>query len=129
MEATIFLTKSEENLTAARLCLQNGLCNASANHSYYAMFLAAVAILLARGVTFDPKQHLDHTPVRSLFSNELIHRRKIFPNKFNRYLNDALLVRGQADYEPQTISQKKAHRQMAQAYEFVEIIKKEFNHV
>ena len=45
METAIFFTKSEENLTAARLCQKNGLCNASANRAYYAMFQAAVTLL------------------------------------------------------------------------------------
>lgn len=55
VETTTFFTKSGENLTAARLCFQNGLFNAGANRAYYAMFQAAVAILMKRGISFDSR--------------------------------------------------------------------------
>lgn len=128
MEAATFFTKSEENLTAARLCLQNGLCNASANRAYYAMFQAAVAILLARGVTFDPKRHLDHALIRSLFSNEFIHRKKIFQRKYNSSLYDAFAQRTLSDYHPTSISQNKARQQLLRAEEFVKVIREELYH-
>ncbi len=128
MEAAIFFTKSEENLTAAQLCLQNGLFNASANRAYYAMFQAAVAILLTRGITFDPKQHLDHALIRSLFSNEFIHRKKVFQRKYASSLYDALALRILADYQTTTISARKARQLLLRAEEFIHIIKAEFGH-
>ena len=40
-----FLAKAKENLTAARLCFENGLYNACANRTYYAALQAAIAAL------------------------------------------------------------------------------------
>jgi len=43
-----FLNKAKENLTAARICFDNGLYNACANRSYYAALHAVVAALAHR---------------------------------------------------------------------------------
>ncbi len=122
MEAAVFFTKSEENLTAARLCLQNGLCNASANRAYYAMFQAAATLLMERGIDLSGRKQLDHAPLQSLFANELIHRRKILNSKFKSYLPDAQTIRNAADYQAVVVSKKKANRLLAQAEEFVKAI-------
>ncbi len=39
---TEFLAKAEENLTAVRICFENGLHNACANRAYYAALHATV---------------------------------------------------------------------------------------
>ncbi len=46
---TEFLARAEENLTAARICFENGLYNACANRAYYAALHTAVAALAHRG--------------------------------------------------------------------------------
>jgi len=129
VEAFLFLSKALENLSAAQLCQQNSLYNACANRAYFAMFQAAVAILLSKGFSFDPKKHFDHAQIQSLFANELIHRRKILQNKFKSYLQEAEAVRGKADYSIAAISQNKAKRQLGKAEEFIEVLRKEISHV
>ena len=52
-----FMKKARNNLNAARLCLDNGFLNASANRAYYAAFHAAVAILTHKGFR---KNRIDH---------------------------------------------------------------------
>lgn len=125
MEFAIFLTKAQENQEAAQLCLSHGLYNACAARAYYAMFQAAVAILLAQGFVFEPRKHLDHAQIQSLFANELINRRKVFQGKFKSYLYDAEFLRAIADYKAIPISQAQANRQMQKLREFIAAIQKE----
>ena len=49
--------KSDENIKAAQLCFDNGFYNACANRAYYAMFHAAVAILIVKGSPPDPEKY------------------------------------------------------------------------
>lgn len=128
MEATTFFTKSEENLTAARLCFESGLFNAGANRAYYAIFQAAVAILMKRGFALEQSKHIEHTKVQSLFANELIHRKKVLGNRFKTCLPNAQTLRNVADYRAVEIGQRKSRNQLLQAEEFINAIKKEFNH-
>lgn len=57
---SVFWMKADENLKATQLCFENGLYNACANRAYYAMYHAAIAILIAIG--FPPTQkQIDHS--------------------------------------------------------------------
>lgn len=47
---TEWVAKAEENLTAAELCLEYDLRNASVNRAYYAMFQSAIAALTKFGI-------------------------------------------------------------------------------
>ncbi|MCL4706872.1 HEPN domain-containing protein [bacterium] len=125
MEFAVFLTKARENQEAAQLCRSHGLYNACAARAYYAMFQAAVAILLAQGFIFEHRKHLDHAQIQSLFANELINRRKIFQSKFRSYLYDASFLRAIADYKAISISQAQANRQMQKLQEFIAAIQQE----
>jgi uncharacterized protein (UPF0332 family) len=126
MEFTEFFEKSEENLKASQICFENGLYNASANRAYYAIFQAAVVALAERGLKSE-QEFIGHDWVQSTFIRELIHRRKVYANKFKSYLIDTQNVRNRADYKREHISQKIASRQLAKAKEFVEAIKRELN--
>jgi uncharacterized protein (UPF0332 family) len=44
------ITRAEESLKAADLCLREGLVNSSASRAYYAMFQAAQVALEAEGL-------------------------------------------------------------------------------
>ena len=119
-----FWNKADENLKAAQLCFDNGFYNACANRAYYAMFHAAIAILIIKG--FPPtKKHIDHGWVQSNFVSELIKRRKTFQSKFKSYLQDAQMVRNDADYKNLLVSQKVARRQLSKSKELIAVIKEE----
>ena len=119
-----FLNKAEENLTAAKVCFDNGLFNACANRAYYAALHAAIAALAHRGIRRDK---IDHGQVQADFSGELINRRKIYPAKFRSYLYDMQLVRNKADYSEDNITQQRAGRWFARIKELIELIKKELD--
>ena len=119
---TEFLTKAEENLTAAQVCFENGLYNACANRAYYAALHAAVAALAHRGIKRDK---INHGQVQADFSGELIKRRKVYPAKFKSYLSDMQLVRNQADYAAKQISRKVARLWLLKSEEILGLIVKE----
>jgi len=51
MDSQIYAKKAKENLAAAEACSNAGYCNASVSRAYYAMFQAAVAVLIHKGIT------------------------------------------------------------------------------
>ncbi len=119
---TEFLTKAKENLTAARICFENGLYNACANRAYYAALHAAVAALAHRGIRRDK---INHGQVQADFSGELMKRRKVYPAKMKSYLPDMQIVRNKADYSGDNITRQRAGKWLARIKELVESIEKE----
>jgi len=119
-----FLNKAEENLTAAKVCFDNGLFNACANRAYYAALHAAIAALAHRGIRRDK---IDHGQVQADFSNELINRRKIYPSEMKSYLPDMQMIRNMADYSGDNITQQRAGRWFAGIKELIGLIKKELD--
>ncbi len=117
-----FLTKAKENMNAAELLFDNELYNASANRAYYAAFHAAIAALAAIGVETEA---MSHPAVQSQFNAQLIHRRKMYPNRLKSYLRDLQDERNTADYKQDFVSKKVASRQLKKANEFVETVVRE----
>ena len=91
-----FLKRAKENLKAAELLFDNGLFNASANRAYYSAFHAIIVVLINNGLS----PEIDHRKALSLFSSELINRRKIFPSRLKEDIYDLLNNRILADYGP-----------------------------
>ena len=116
-----WIVKSEENLTAAELCLEYGLRNASVNRAYYAMFQAAIAALTKFGI---PRrgERWGHNYVQAQFSNALIQRRKVLPGRFKKALPDIMAHRHEADYSTTQISSKIANLTLRLAQSFVQQI-------
>ena len=117
-----WFTKATENLTAADLCLQHGLRNASLNRAYYAMFHAAIAALIHHGI---PKvgEMWKHDFVQSEFTRALIQRRKVFPGHLKDALSKTVEKRQVADYEPEFISERVARQTLQLAQQFVSQVK------
>lgn len=113
------LEKANENLEAARLLFDAGLHNASANRAYYAAFHAAIAALSAAGIRMD---NTNHKNVQARFSSELIRRRKVYSRSLSPLLMDMQETRNKADYQPASISKKKAERQLNKAIQFVKAV-------
>jgi|SRR5262249_47526992 uncharacterized protein (UPF0332 family) len=110
------LEKAWESLQAAESCLTLELFSSCASRCYYAMFQAAVVALEAAGFHRDA---WSHTALQATFTNELIHRRKIYPRRLAEDLNRALFWRNIADYGDAEISQRRAKQLVEWAKAFV----------
>ena len=108
--------KARESLRAAESCFALELLNSCASRCYYAMFQAAVVALEAVGFHRDA---WSHAALHATFTNELIHRRKIYPRPLAEYLSRALFWRNMADYGEAEISQRRAKQLVAWTTTFV----------
>jgi uncharacterized protein (UPF0332 family) len=112
------LGRAIESLKAAELCLGAGFVNSAASRAYYAMFQAAQSVLEALGIM---RPEWSHRSLHSIFNQQLIHQRKVFPRVFRDYLTSALTVRQAADYGEGGISVKIAQRLVRRASAFVNV--------
>jgi uncharacterized protein (UPF0332 family) len=110
------LEKAQESLRAAETCLSLELVNSCASRCYYAMFQAGVVALEAAGFHRDA---WSHTALQATFTNELTHRRKLYPRRLSENLNCALFWRNIADYGDAEISQRRAQQLVEWAKAFV----------
>jgi uncharacterized protein (UPF0332 family) len=86
------LQKADESLRAAMLLQQEDFLDFAASRAYYAMFYAAQALLLDRGLSFS-----SHSAVIAAFGKEFA-KPAILDPKFHRYLIDAQDYRNLGDY-------------------------------
>ena len=121
MDYRSFASKAEENIAAAECEYHHGRYNASANRAYYAMFHAAIAALLYRGIN-PPGPRWEHSWVQAAFSEQLIKRRKVYPLKLASDLLAVMSVRDVADYKDAMVSQKRAYRALRRAKQFLETV-------
>jgi uncharacterized protein (UPF0332 family) len=116
----LFLNRAKENLKAAEVLFEMDLFNASANRAYYSSFHAALTYLFYQGLN----PAVDHRNVLSMFVNEFINKKKIFPSILKSTFYNLQNVRNDADYRA-GISKSTANRQLKNAKIFVENIYKE----
>ncbi|MCD7741019.1 MAG: HEPN domain-containing protein [Ruminococcus sp.] len=113
------MERSEENLKASKLLLDNGLFKDSLGRSYYAMFSATRAILALDAVDFSK-----HAGVISYFQKEYVKTGKV-DIKYSKYLMNAFQIRNHADYADYYIVTKEdAKKQYERAKEFCEFVRK-----
>lgn len=86
------LHKAHRSLQVAELLNQEGHPDFAASRAYYAMFYAAQALLLRRGLSFS-----SHAAVIGAFGKEFA-KPGILDPKFHRYLIDAQDMRNLGDY-------------------------------
>jgi uncharacterized protein (UPF0332 family) len=91
-EVAALLEKAHTSLHAAELLQREGYIDYAASRLYYAMFYAATALLLDRGLAFS-----SHSAVIAAFGREFAKPRALDP-KLHRYLLDAQDVRNLGDY-------------------------------
>ena len=91
-EVKALLQKAGESLQAAELLQQEGYLGFAASRAYYAMFYAAQALLLDRGLSFS-----SHAAVIGAFGKEYA-KTAILDPKLHRYLIDAQDFRNLGDY-------------------------------
>lgn len=116
-----FLERAKENLTAAELLFDAGLFNASANRANYSAFQISLVLLWNKGL--EPK--IDHKNALSLFINEFINKKKIFPSIYKNGLYSLQEIRNKADYQ-NGVNKKKAGEQLKFAKLFFSDLIKEF---
>ena len=109
-----FLAKAEESIAAAKVLLEQFDCGFSASRAYYAMFYAAEALLLSRGLSYSR-----HSAVVAAFGREFV-KPGLFEAKWHRALHDAFRVRQVGDYDPlEHVSETAARRTLEEAEGFV----------
>jgi uncharacterized protein (UPF0332 family) len=91
-ETDALMSRARRSLTAARLLLEAGSADFAASRAYYAMFYAAEALLLTRGLAFSK-----HGAVIAEFAREFV-RSGEFAAEYGRALREALEERIVADY-------------------------------
>ena len=92
-ETDALLAKARRSLDNARRSLEAGDADFAASRAYYAMFYAAEAILLSRGLVFSK-----HAAVIAEFTREFV-RSGEFATEYGRALRDAFDERIVADYQ------------------------------
>ena len=115
----MLIERAQESLRAAQLCLEAELVNSAASRAYYAMFQAAQMALEVAGIV---RARWSHPVLQSVFTAELISRRKIFPAGLRNHLSTGLTVRQAADYETAGVSRSVAHRIVRRAPTFVSTV-------
>lgn len=114
LETEALLKKARQSLLAAQALDREGYQDFAAARAYYAMFYAAQALLLGRGLSFS-----SHAAVIAAFGKEFA-KTGALDAKYHRYLIDAQDVRNLADYGigPE-ISEAQVHALLTWAEEFL----------
>ncbi|HBY93740.1 MAG: HEPN domain-containing protein [Ardenticatenaceae bacterium] len=116
-----YLDKAQQSLRGAESELEQRRFDNTANRAYYACFQAAVAALMAADVLAQTEAGgiISHQTVHSSFSGLLIRRRKVYPLRLARVLQDLLRDCIIADYRAVPISASRAARLVGQCQAFV----------
>ena len=121
-----YLEKARESLAGAGSELANRRFNNCANRSYYACFQAAIAALLAAGIQArSPGGRWRHEYVQAQFTGQLINRQRRYPPALRTVLSETMLLRQEADYELDGISQRQATRALRRSREFENAVQRE----
>lgn len=114
-ETDVLLTRARELLASARLLLDHGDTASSVSRSYYAMFLAAEALLRTRGLA----PH-SHRGLIAAFGEHFV-KNGAFSRDEGRLLADAHEQRVAADYDAALrVPPEKASELLAAAHAFVD---------
>jgi uncharacterized protein (UPF0332 family) len=87
------LQRAREALDDARFNLDAGRLNAASNRLYYAMFYAAIALLVTRNLSASR-----HSGVIALFHSHFV-KTGVFPPELAEHLGRAFEIRTDADYK------------------------------
>jgi len=113
------LELAEEELSSAKLLLQNGKLRDAISRGYYSMFHAAKALLLMKGL--NPKKH---SGVVRMFGLHFVDEGFI-EKIYAKYLTSAFALRSRADYDVYyTPSLEEAGNVVESAERFLERIKR-----
>lgn len=118
-----FLDKATEALKAAELLRDQGCFNSAANRSYYAVFHASRAALVAAGLA-TAQQKWSHEAIQGQFQR-LTRQKKVYPAHMNHDLSRLRAVREVADYDPDLVNSRTARDMVRTASVFVTNVLKE----
>ncbi|NUN97969.1 MAG: HEPN domain-containing protein [Candidatus Omnitrophica bacterium] len=121
-ESVRLLEKARRSLWAARVLLREGEPEFAAGRAYYAMFYAAQAVLLGRGLRFRK-----HSGVHAAFGE---HPAKggLIEQKYHRWLLDSFDKRREGDYGINaSLNHEEAEELIEQGMEFINAMEKFLN--
>jgi len=110
------LTRSREELEAARLLAEGGFPTQAVSRAYYAAFYAAEEALLALGET-----RLKHAGVLAAFESLVVREGSVDP-AVGRLLRSLFRRRNEADYGAVSASQKEAEQATGDAERVVDAV-------
>jgi uncharacterized protein (UPF0332 family) len=111
------IEKAYSSLNAARLLWDEGYTDFATSRAYYAMFYAAEALLMSKGLSFS-----SHSAVTAAFGKEFA-KTGLIPLKFHRYFLDAERLRNVGDYDiGPSIAPEKGSEVLQKAEEFLQIV-------
>ena len=110
------LGRARRELGAVRLLLDQGYYDVAASRAYYAMFYAAEAALLSRGIT-----RSRHSGVIAAFGEYFV-RTGLLPGTLSADLSNAFAQRAQADYGPSPFPPDTAEAVLRDAESFVSAV-------
>jgi uncharacterized protein len=115
-EVQALLTKARESATAAKVLAERGYWDFAASRAYYAMFYAAEALLLERGLSFS-----SHSAVIAAFGKEFA-KSNVLDAKYHRYLIDGQDLRNAGDYDVGTpVAEAQTKQVMSWTDEFIAV--------
>jgi uncharacterized protein (UPF0332 family) len=115
-----FLDKARESLAGARVELEGGRYNNSANRSYYAVFQAGIHALQLEGVRLPAGgTEWGHDFVDAQFSGLLVNRRHRYETSLRNVIGDNRSLRKDADYTTSSVSPVRAARALQRAERLV----------
>jgi len=121
----VYLWKALASLSGAELELANDFFNNAVNRAYYACYQAAVAALVAEGVTPDLENFWPHDVVHAQFAQLLVDTRGRYPRTLRTTLKAVFDERLKADYEPDVIGRATATEAVSRARKFVQAVANE----
>lgn len=92
-EQRALLRKADQSVAAARVLADGGMHDFAVSRAYYAMFYAAQALLLGRGLRFSK-----HSAVQAAFGQHFA-RTGVLPSELHRHLLDGSDARTVGDYD------------------------------
>jgi uncharacterized protein (UPF0332 family) len=119
------MAKADTACASARVLLELGDVDGSANRAYYAMFDAARAALLASDALVTPDIGRSHSGLIGAFGNFLVKNGPI-SREIGRLLNRAHEIRLVADYNGDSIEPGEAKEMVEQAETFVATMRSVF---
>jgi uncharacterized protein (UPF0332 family) len=120
-DITIYLTKATESLLTAESEFVNGRYNSCANRCYYSCFQAAIAARLREGIR--ARGQWSHEFVQAQFVGVLINQRKRYDSDLRRVLADNQILRDQADYRAELVTQAQASRALRRTRTFITAVR------
>ena len=118
----VYLWKALASLAGAELELASDFFNNAVNRAYYACYQAAVAALVADGVSPELENFWPHDVVHAQFAQLLVDARARYPRTLRTTLKAVFDERLKADYEPDVIGRETATVAVNRARVFVQAI-------